>query len=358
MGMTLAMILVVPSEASGGTAGAASRSRKIRLNDLQVVGTHNSYHVEPPPDVLEAITRVDPGLEDLAYTHSPLREQLDDEAVRAVELDVFADPDGSLWRPIGTPGFKVFHLEQVDMDSTCETLVGCLEELKQWSNAHRGHLPIFVLVEPRSDVVLSGAPDPVPITAALLDALDAEIGSVMGRGDVITPDQVRGKHETLEAAVLARGWPRLADARGKFVFLMLGRRNRDQYVVGHPNLEDRLMFPSSAPGQPDAAFLTRDVPIADAEVISKRVRQGYLVRTRADEAVVTPRLGDVTQRDAAFASGAQIVSTDYPVSGRAIRWSDTYVAQLPGGVTARCNPVRAPKPCRPVDVAEPKWKRR
>jgi hypothetical protein len=249
-------------------------------------------------------------------------------------------------------------MEQVDMGSTCETFVDCLDELRQWSRAHRDHLPIFVLVEANGDVVLSGAPDPLRITAAALDALDAEIRSVMRRRDLIVPDQVRGKHATVEAAVLAGAWPKLDEARGKFIFLLLGRSNRNEYVIGHPNLEDRVMFPSSAPGQPDAAFLTRDDPIVDAAVIRKRVQQGYLVRTRADLPVVTPRSGDVARRDAAFASGAQIVSTDYPKAEHAARWSDSYVVQLPGGVTALCNPVRAPRKCRRVDVVEPKRKNR
>jgi hypothetical protein len=61
--------------------------------------------------------------------------------------------------------------------------------------------------------------------------------------------------------------------------------------------------------------------------------------------VTTPTTGDLTQRDAALASGAQIVSTDYPVPGAASRWGSDYVAQLPGGAPARCNPVRVSRRC-------------
>jgi len=163
--------------------------------------------------------------------------------------------------------------------------------------------------------------------------------------DLVTPDQVRGTEPTVEAAVLADKWPTVAASRGKFVFLL--DQYRDQYVVGHPNLEGRVMFPASTPGQPDAAFVEFEDPrTPDAAAIPDLVKQGYLVRTRADEAVFTPQSGDTTQRDAAFASGAQIVSTDYPVPGEAARWNgSTYVAQLPGGVVARCDAVRADKAC-------------
>jgi hypothetical protein len=87
-------------------------------------------------------------------------------------------------------------------------------------------------------------------------------------------------------------------------------------------------------------------------VIPDLVRQGYLVRTRADRPVTTPTSRDVTQRDAAFASGAQIVSTDYPVAGEAARWGTDYVAQLPGGVVARCTPVRTTSACTERSVTE------
>ena len=39
------------------------------------------------------------------------------------------------------------------------------------------------------------------------------------------------------------------------------------------------------------------------------------------------------------------MSTDYPVPERAARWGSTYVAQIPGGNPARCNPINAPVGC-------------
>src|SRR5215212_5787125 len=327
---------------SATMASARPAPNRLRINDIQVVGTHNSYHVEPSPDALAVITQVAPDLANLAVTHPPLREQLEDQSVRQVELDVFADPDGTLWRPVGTRGFKVFHSEQIDEGSTCEVFVECLRELRRWSAAHPRHVPVFVLVQPEDGIVLVGPPNPVPVTADMLDALDAEIRSVMKPRDLITPDDVRGNHATVEAAVLANGWPTLDDARGKFMFLLDQRR--EDYLAGHPNLEDRVMFPASTPGRPDAAFVQfQDARTPDAAVIPSLVRKGYLVRTRADEPVTTPTSGDVTQRDAAFASGAQMVSTDYPVPGEAQRWGSDYVARLPGGAPARCNPVRRPE---------------
>ena len=72
------------------------------------------------------------------------------------------------------------------------------------------------------------------------------------------------------------------------------------------------------------------------------MRRGYLVRTRADADTVEARTGDTTRRDAALASGAQWVSTDYPAPGTADRFGTDYVVSLPGDAIVRCNPVSAP----------------
>src|SRR3990170_549599 len=45
----------------------------MRLNHVQVLGTHNSYHVEPRPALLQAIASFDPqAAASMEYTHRPL----------------------------------------------------------------------------------------------------------------------------------------------------------------------------------------------------------------------------------------------------------------------------------------------
>jgi hypothetical protein len=68
---------------------------------------------------------------------------------------------------------------------------------------------------------------------------------------------------------------------------------------------------------------------------------------------VQAKSGDTTRRDAAFASGGQIVSTDYPVRGMAARWGTDYYAALPGRLVARCNPVNAPAFCSSAQLELP-----
>jgi Phosphoinositide phospholipase C, Ca2+-dependent len=224
--------------------------------------------------------------------------------------------------------------------------------VKLWSNAHPRHLPITILVElkdgPIPDPLQLGFVQPQPIGPAELDALDAEIRSVFPDQQVLTPDGVRGTQPTLETAILTDGWPTLGAARGKVMFLMDNAgRYRSDYLLGHPNLDGRVLFTNSNPGLPDAGFVKRNDPLGpNTAEIQDLVRRGYLVRTRADADTIQARTGDTIQRDAALLSGAQFVSTDYPVPGRAASFGTDYVAQIPDGDPARCNPINTGTLCR------------
>jgi hypothetical protein len=183
---------------------------------------------------------------------------------------------------------------------------------------------------------------PEPFTSSVFDALDAEIRSVFPPEELITPDDVRGHYDTLNEAVLAGNWPTLASARGKIIFLMDQRPVGPIYLAGHPSLRGRVLFTNADPGKPDAAFIERnDGPVDD---INALVRQGYLIRTRTDEPTNDARTDNTAKRDAMMASGAQMLSTDYPVNEPAI-WPGHYVVTLPGDAVARCNPINAPAGC-------------
>ena len=339
--------------------------RCVALNQVQVLGTHNSYHVQPRPELLAALLDISPVFEAWEYTHRPLGEQLDLLGVRQVEIDVYADPAGGLFAeraglavigldPTGPPdlllpGMKVLHVQDLDFETTCLSLIACLDAIRTWSDVHPSHLPVMILIEAKDDPI----PDtgglhfavPVPFGPAEFDALDVEIRSVFPPERLITPDDVRRGMPTLEAAVLGRGWPSLRDARGKVLFALdNGGAKRDAYRAGHPSLAGRVLFTDAEPGDDDAAFVKENDPLADPARIPALVAAGYIVRTRADADTVQARSGDTTQRDAALASGAQFVSTDYPEADADL--GTGYVVQIPDGAPARCNPVSGPAGCR------------
>jgi hypothetical protein len=343
----------------------SASAQQLKLNEIQIVGTHNSYHAGISPHEMDYLRKVNPqSAEALDYRHPSLTTQLND-GVRQVEIDVYGDAKGGLFaHPAGPglaakaglpadpqfdpnhvmdkPGFKVLHVQDIDYRSNCEPFTECLTEIRAWSKAHPGHLPLFILVEnkdsaPRGDYMVT----PEPITAETFDRLDAEVRSVFQPSEMIVPDDVRGAHKTLEEAVLTSGWPTLERARGKVVFLLDQRRVGPLYTKGHPSLEGRVFFTNAQPGTPDAAFIEANDSASDPNLVPGLVRKGYLVRTMTDPGPAGVRANDTKRRDASIASGAQILSTDYPIHEAA---ASGYFVEVEHG-TVRCNPVLKPVGC-------------
>lgn len=332
----------------------------LRMNQIQVIGTHNSYHAGLGASEMALLRKQNPAVADsLAYRHPSLEAQLD-AGVRQLEIDVYGDAQGGRYADplypklvakeglpadpppfdkavMSRPGFKVLHAQDVDVRSHCPTLVRCLEIVRRWSKAHPRHLPIYIQIENKDGRSRAEFVQPEPITKGTLDALDREIRSVFRPREIITPDQVRGKHETLEAAILKDGWPLLEKARGKVVFLFDQERVSPLYLDGHAALRGRVIFTNAKPGSPDAAFIKVNDPLTPE--IPNWVRKGYLIRTMTDGGVRAVRAGDTRRQDAALASGAQILSTDYPFDWKAE--GSGYQVRFPENAKARCNPVNA-----------------
>ena len=254
-----------------------------RLNELQYIGSHNSYHAGFAPSEEALWKQTDPALfAKRDYRHPPLAQQFDD-GVRQIELDIYADAKGGRYAhpaigdriaKAGLPpapaiappgvmeklGFKVMHVQDLDQRSTCQPLLACLQEVRAWSRQHPGHLPLFVLLETEESPLQLAFPtvQPEPFDAKAMDALDAEICSVFRHGEYLSPDQVRGTAPALNAAILEHGWPSLDDARGKVVFLLDQHSVGWHYLPGHPSLRGRVCFTNAIPGEDDAAFTERN----------------------------------------------------------------------------------------------------
>jgi len=365
---TLALAAVPGAAFAQGRPG----KRPLRMNEIQVIGTHNSYHRElseagqAAHDSFYGGAAIYDGF--LAYSHASLPNQLGRQGARGMELDLYPDPAGGLYanplvrqrlsagplmdRDWHRPGIKVLHTADLDFNSTCVRLVICLRQIRSWSRANPRHVPLLIMLELKgTDPVAAqaGGVRVPPWRRAALNALDSEIRSVFRADELITPDDVRRPGLTLRRSVLRRGWPTLRQARGQVVFLMdndpgpIGAA----YTRGRPSLQGRVLFTNARPGAPDAAFVKRNEPTGKGlRQIRSLVRTGFLVRTRSDVPLETVRSGDRSQLRAALASGAQLISTDFPEVGMSARYDSNYVAALPGGGPARCNPAIRPSGCR------------
>jgi hypothetical protein len=343
----VAVVSLVVLAALTATAASASLERRanpyprddrLTLSDVQMLGTHNSYHVRPNRTIAPN--------EPADFEHPPLDVQLEQEGIRSFELDAF-----------DSPTFPVMHSLFVDEGSTCPTLAECLHTVDGWSRRHPGHVPLILFVEPKAlpvnaDPAVQAIIDAevakrglASWDAAALDRLDTLVRDVFGP-TLVTPDEVRGKHATLRDAIRDDGWPTLGATRGGVLVVLSSTGvERDLYLAGAPSLQGRAMFVPSSPGDPYAAIVKRDTPQPGA--FPRIVRQGFLVKTRADAEGVEARADDHSRAATALASGATVVATDYPVPDPKV---GPYVVDLPGTAVARCNPVTAPSWCRDRDI--------
>lgn len=325
----------------GPTSVGAARRVDVRLDQIQVIGTHNSYHLPPRSNL--------PATDLTNIAQAPLDVQLEVQNVRSFELDAYNGPD-----------FDVFHGLITDDKSTCRTMAICLDVIDEWSRHHRRHVPILLLLEPKqlptsTNAGVQRAIDSVATAhgykswdAEGFNRLDKLVRKTFGT-HLITPDDVRGDSKTLRSAVLDRGWPSLRKSLGKVVVVLnTGDPLRDVFIGRRTSLQGRAMFVTASIHAPSAAVIKRDEP-DNVPAIQGLVRQHFIVRTRADIDGLQARLNSPERSVKALRSGAQIVSTDYPVPNLDV---SPYVVGFPDGGPVRCNPVSEPKRCRDSDLPE------
>ena len=176
----------------------ASATTTLRFNESLLVGLHNSYHQRSP---LAGV------VQSWDYSHPVFYEQLQ-LGYREIEIDVH-------WRK-NSVDWRVFHVLMLDQGSSCTCLASCLSGIRSWMDAHAGHTPILVHIEPRgykyNDLFCERADGRQrfeQMQQLLFDLFSDRI---------YFPDQLTAGFPSAHAALTQRGWPRVADMRGKIVF--------------------------------------------------------------------------------------------------------------------------------------------
>lgn len=327
----------------------------LRLNEIQVIGSHNSYKQSIDPSLFAYLSKSDSAsMSTIDYSHISLSDQLD-LGLLNLEIDVYADPKGGQYsRPLGLelvkgqspfdaagvmkePGFKVFHIPDIDFRSNCLTFKMCLEELKSWSEKHPDHYPVFVTINAKDEgIKKEGFTVPQQFTSSTFDSLDQEITTYLGKENLIIPDMVKGKYKTLESAVLHHNWPLIENVKGKFLFVLDETGDKiNTYIKGHPSLQGRVLFTNSQPRTPEAAIMILNNAKTDS--IQSMVKKGYIVRTRADANTAEARNNDKSSFEAACKSGAQIITTDY--YQKSTHFNSDYIISFPGNKYLRAAPL-------------------
>lgn len=381
-GVLLAALLVGATTAVSGSDrenapevdGAVS---SLRFDQLQYIGTHNSYHLAPWPEVAGEALRV--GYAESAdwpatrlfaaldYTHPDLSMQLA-MGLRQFELDVHYDPIGGKFRDGGhiealrrlapqrmaqldpddrlrQPGFKVFH-GGLDMRSHCLLLRDCLTTLRRWSEAHPRHFPIILHFEVKDGTkpALDASYTPTteePFEVEQWTALEQEIIEVLGAERIVTPTEVIGEHRNLSSAIRRDGWPTLDRMAGRFVLLLLNKKEEtNSYLDASGQLTHRLFFTSGALGARDAGWFR--IPDPEYPRLRQQIRRGFLATVQADTHTYQARTGRTERRESALSSGAQFILTDYPTADSRFT---PYQVRFDNGRYVRCNPVRMKGAC-------------
>lgn len=89
--------VVAPAPGSGSATGTAPASYphddELRLNQMQVLGSHNSYHRRTPQAFRDGLEKVVPGLTSFwDYEQLALDQQFSGQGIRQIELDIWAGP--------------------------------------------------------------------------------------------------------------------------------------------------------------------------------------------------------------------------------------------------------------------------
>ncbi len=335
--------------------GSAQNLGLFKINEIQVIGSHNSYKKAILPEVYAYLSKKDTlnVLPRIQYEHIPVPQQLN-LGLRNLEIDVYADSKGGKYAhpkildlvpttqpsdPEGKmkkPGYKMIHITDIDYQTWYYTLEDCLKDLKKWSDAHPDHDPVFITLEPKDGKANAFGTEPEHYTPQLFDDLDAELQKYLGKNKIITPDDIRGSYKTLNQAILNNNWPTVQQSKGKFLFVLDNNsENRDLYIQGHPSLQGRMIFTNSAPGTPEAAVVFMNDPKDPS--ITGLVKKGYLIRTRADADTMEARKEDYSRFEQAKASGAQIITTDYYQPSKLFKSS--YKVSFENNTYERKNPV-------------------
>ena len=287
----------------------------VKLNEMAVIGTHNSYQLLgtlPKRGLMRVLQIISFGaVENKAvFEMDAFTEQLE-RGIRNLEIDICtADNKGDI-------SFIVTHKPVLDNVSSAYNLAKGLEEIAMWSDNNPGHLPVYLLIEPKGGVPLINNMKDFSLEYAL--ELDSTLKQVFG-DRLLTPQQVMGEYESFEEMRKADGWPTLKQSAGKIIVLMHPCDVTQEYIDNDTSIKTQAMFPMLEfmdINKPYASFILDNDPEKAIENNKKTVYENNLmVRTRADD---YPDFSD-ERYNFADNCGSHIITTDYPL--RSVREDD------------------------------------
>lgn len=297
-----------------------SSSDDVRLNQVQLIASHNSYK--------KNITRLGQlfvGLGEnfdearaLRYAHPNLTTQLN-KGVRSFEFDVVYRANR----------FELIHVPLVDQSSNAPLLNRAFDEIILWSDNNLNHFPIIILIEPKEEFLFLD-PFITPFDTSSLEKLNQEVGDKF-EDKLLKPRDLLIDERPLKTLLNDEGWPRVNDLLGKVIVVMHPGRINDAYLSIDSSLNTLNLFPGNYSDEgTHTSFIVSNNPY-ETEKINGFIDQNLIVRTRLDSNLII----NEDALEAVRQSGAQIISTDYFPSHTL---DDVFVAYLESNYTMIKNP--------------------
>lgn len=281
----------------------------LKFNELSFVATHNSYQTKGADawcELFDNLSTLTFGLlsDELGeFSNQTLTEQFNC-GIRSIEMDIETVKNGD------SISFVCMHSPYFDTGTTSYDFALALKEIKMWSDYNPGHLPITVIVEPKK--VFLPAENMKYFNLEYAFALEEIIRSVLGDKLFEPADMLRG-YDSFSEMRFADDWCQVKDMLGKVVVLLHDTNVTEDYIELDESIKTQAMFPMLRYKHKDlsyASFLLINKP-KEALKTSDEVIDEYklIVRTQVDSYTNVSQ----EKRDNAMLSGAQILSTDYPV---------------------------------------------
>lgn len=282
-------------------------SEGVKINEIAVIGTHNSYQLLATPQK-RALENVRSFLSsgkkggNRNFEMDTYTEQLE-RGVRNLEIDIeTVDNEGDI-------SFITTHNPITDNASSAYDFAKGLEEIAMWSDNNPGHLPVYLLVEPKGKVPAVNKLKNFSFEYAL--ELDKVLRKVLGNR-LLTPKQIMGGYGSLEEMRMADDWPTLKESAGKIIVLLHPCGVTQDYIDVDKSITTQAMLPVLGFEEIDksyASFILDNEPEVAMENNKKTVHENNLmVRTRADN------YPDFSNERYSLVEncGSHIITTDYP----------------------------------------------
>lgn len=282
-----------------------------KFNRLRYLATHNSYKTG-----LNKTTKFFynyPAFflagKKYNYKHENITEQLK-KGIRSFELDV------DLLKYADEEHLTVMHHKLFETYTSMIDFSLGLEEIKMWMDNNAGHMPIVVLLEPKS----SKNHDKI------YSLMEKRINQVFKEKALKRKDLLNGYSDFNELRK-NDGYSSIASYAGKILFVVNEKKGFKDSFNKSIKADSLLTFAMTAKTLDESPEYQKDVMYViknnalEIDAINKYADKNFLIRTRVDE-YSKP---DAKRLQNAIKSRANILSTDYPPRDEQ---KDTYTAVI------------------------------